>query len=143
VSESTSATMTVTAPLLTGVWVFDPTDAIATERNFIFAEGRVESIDAGGVEIVLAGRQNPLVEYGEQTLVGLSLTVFLPFSEAHDAEVQYWRDVVTSRRAVCYRDNRERLVYGALKGELSIADGRAGTAIGVELRRVDYSTEVI
>jgi len=142
VSESISETVTVAAPLLTGVWVFDPTDIDATERNFIFAEGRVESIDSGGTEITLAGRVNPLVEYGEQTLVGLSLTVFLPFSGQHEAEVQHWRDAVTSRRALCYRDNRGRLVYGAIKGELSIADGRAGTAIGVEFRRVDYDTEV-
>jgi hypothetical protein len=141
-SESASAIEAVTAPELVGVWVFDPTDPDGTDRNFLFAEGRTESISVGATEIVIAGRANPLVEYGEQTIAGVVLTVFIPFGPEHDTEVDYWRTVADNRRALCYRDNRKRLVFGALKDDLAIADGRAGTAISVGLRRVDYPEAV-
>jgi len=141
-SESTSDSATIAAPTLMGVWVFDPTSPNETDRNFLFAEGRVENIDVMATEIVLAGRGDPVVEYGEQTIVGLTVTVFIPFGESHDLEVDYWRTVVDNRRAICYRDNRKRLIFCAINDKLGVADGRAGTALSVGLRRVGHSPEV-
>lgn len=137
-SESISETYTVTAPSLTGVWVFDPAHADTTDANYVYADGREETIDPKPDEIELMGRVNPLIEYGETTLVGLTLTIFVPFGAGHGAAVQYWRDATDARRTLCYRDNRGRLVYGALNKALSIVDGRAGTALAIGLRRVDY-----
>lgn len=141
-SESVSDTYTITGPSLTGVWVHDPVDADGTIRNYLFADGRVESIAPVSAELEVAGRVNPIVEFGEVTLVGLKVTIFAPFGSAHDVEVQWWRDAVEARRAICYRDNRGRLVYAALPGGIAPVDGRAGTALAVDLRRVDYDIDV-
>lgn len=140
---SSSSIYTATAPALVGVWVFDPTAPDASERQYIHADGRSESLDPGDVEIELVGRENPLVEYGEVTLVGLKLTIFVPFDGNHDAAVEYWRQATLNRRALCYRDNRKRLMYGAIVGGgPAFTDGRVGTAIGLTLRRVDYDEAV-
>lgn len=140
---SSSSIYTATAPSLVGVWVFDPTAPDASERQYIHADGRSESLNVKPVEIELVGRENPLVEYGEVTLVGLKLTIFVPFDANHDAAVEYWRQAAINRRALCYRDNRKRLVYVAIAGEgPAITDGRVGTAIGLMLRRVDYDEAV-
>jgi len=141
-AESASSIFAVTAPALTGVWIFDPINPDGTDRNFIHAEGRAETLDVKATEVELVGRVNPLVEYGRATLVGLRLTVFIPFGADHDGAVDYWRTVATNRRAICYRDNRKRLAFVALRSALSLVDGRVGTAIGVDLRRVDYAEAV-
>lgn len=140
--ETASSIYTITAPALIGVWVFDPISPSTTERNYIHAEGRTENISAKATEIELVGRLNPLVEYGEATLVGLALTILVPFGDTHDVAVQWWRQALSNRRAICYRDNRKRLMWGALNKELPIVDGRAGTAISVSLRRIDFDEAV-
>ena len=141
-TESLSSIYDATAPALVGVWVYDPTDPEGTERQYLYADGRSETINVRPAEIELVGRVNPLVEYGEVTLVGLKLTVFVPFDGSHDASVEAWRDFVGNRRALCYRDNRKRLMWSAIVGDLAIADGRAGTALSVNLRRIDYDEAV-
>lgn len=140
--ETVSVTYTVLAPSLTGVWVFDPIDPDNTDVNFIHADGRVESIDPKATETELVGRVNPLVEFGQVTLVGLTLTVFIPFGVTHDSSVQYWRDRVANKRAICYRDNRSRLIWAAFTDKLAAADGRVGTALSIVLRQVDYAEAV-
>lgn len=139
---SSSSIVTATAPALVGVWIFDPVSPDTTERQFLHADGRTESMGAKPIEVELVGRTNPLVEYGTVMLVGLKLTVFIPFDSDHDAAVEYWRGIITNRRAICYRDNRRRLGYFAIKSDVGFVDGRAGTAIGLDLRRVDYTVAV-
>lgn len=141
-SETISPTVTATAPSLVGVWVFDPTDPDDTERNYVHADGRVESIKPKSASIEIAGRTNPLLEYGEVTVVGLKLTVFVPFGADHDAAVQWWRDAAENRRTINYRDNRGRLYWVGLPAGVEPTDGRAGTAFSLALQRVDYDEAV-
>lgn len=138
-SEVLSDTVTVTAPTLVGVWVHDPTDADGSEVGYLFTDGREEAIEADEAELSLVGRTNPLLEYGDAETVGLSLTIVVPFDESHDAAVQWWRDAARNRRAIVYRDNRGRVLFGAIKGGLGITDTRAGTAVALTLRRIDYT----
>lgn len=137
-SETPSATETITAPALTGVWVFDPRDPDGTERNYPHADGRSESIAPAASSMSIAGRLNPLLEFGESTVVGLKLTVLVPFDAQHDAGVQWWRDACEARRAICYRDNRGRLFWVGLPAGVEAQDGRIGTAFSLELQRVDF-----
>lgn len=141
-SESVSSIVTVTAPALVGVWVFDPIDPDDTERNYPHAEGRTESIKPKSASIEIAGRENPLIEYGEVTVVGLSLTVLVPFGPAHDDLVQWWRNAAENRRAINYRDNRGRLYWMGLPSGVAPVDGRAGTAFTLALQRVDYDEAI-
>lgn len=141
-SETISETYTETAPALVGVWVFDPLDPDGTERNYIHADGRTESITPDAASVALAGRVNPLLEFGEVTVVGLTLTVFVPFGPEHDAGVEWWRQACLNRRAICYRDNRGRLYWVGLPAGVKPTDGRAGTAFALALQRVDFDEAV-
>lgn len=141
-SENISEVETITAPSLVGVWVFDPTDPDGTERNYLHADGRSESITPASASLEIAGRVNPLLEFGEITVVGLKLTVFVPFGSGHDAAVQWWRDACLNRRAINYRDNRGRLYWVGLPLGVAPIDGRAGTAFELSLQRVEYDEAV-
>lgn len=143
-SETISATYNLVAPTLLGVWIFDPTTADASDTNFLFAQAssRTEDIDPAASALLFAGRLNPLIEYGVSLQIDLKLTVLIPFDVYHDANVQYWRGIVTNKRTVVYRDGRGRLIYMAISSKLAIADGVAGTAISVPGVRVDYNVAV-
>lgn len=141
-SETVSSTVTVTAPSLVGVWVFDPLDPDETERNYVHADGRTESIKPKSASIEVAGQENPIIEYGEVTVVGLKLTVFIPFGAAHDDLVQWWRDAATNRRTINYRDNRGRLYWVGLPQGVEPTDGRAGTAFSLALQRANFDEAV-
>jgi hypothetical protein len=143
-SETISATYTLVAPTLLGVWVFDPTTADASDTNFLFAQAasRTEEIDPAATALLFDGRLNPVIEYGVSLQVDLKVTILVPLDIYHDANVQYWRNVVANKRTIVYRDGRGRLIYLALGGKLAIADGIAGTAISVPGVRVDYNVVV-
>ena len=148
-SETISDTVTIAAPDLVGVWVFDPLDPDGTERHYLFAQGdgRSESISPDAASIPLAGRVNPLLEFGESEVVQLALTVLVPFGTSdegftHDELVQWWRDACINRRAICYRDNRGRLYWVGLPAGVKPTDGRIGTAFALTLQRVDYDEAV-
>ncbi len=141
-SETPSNVETITAPALTGVWIFDPTDPDGSERAYPYADGRTETIAPSSSSLQLAGRLNPLLEFGEATVVGLTLTVFIPFDDDHDGLVQWWRDAAEARRALCYRDNRGRKYWVGLPEGVAPQDGRAGTAFSLSLQRVDYDEAV-
>lgn len=141
-SEALSIVYTTTAPSLVGVWVLDPTDPDNTERNYIHADGRSLGVKPGASVLDVAGRVNPIVEYGESTRVVLKVTVFAPFGPAHDADVNWWIDAVQNRRTILYRDNRGRLIYGALADGVEVADGRVGTALAVNITRVSFDEDV-
>lgn len=138
-SEAIGATLTIIAPSLMGVWVFDPVTPDTTDRNFLHADGREETVSVESVNLELVGRPFAITEFGEVTAVDLALTVFVPFGDTHAADVEYWRAAVLARRPLWYRDNRGRLVYVTIRDGVSIADGRAGTALGLKLGRVDFT----
>lgn len=147
-SETLSIVYALTAPALIGVWVYDPTNPEATERQFLYADSRTESIKPKSASIEIAGRVNPLIEFGLITVVGLKLTVFIPFDEsstpgAWAAGVKWWIDAALNRRAINYRDNRGRLYWVALPDGVDPVDGRAGTAFSLSLQRVDYNESVL
>lgn len=131
-----------TAPALVGVYVFDPVDPDGTERQFLHAEGRIETTDLDIGQHRIIGRRDPLLEYGESEVVGINLTIVIPFDDDHDDAVEWWRQRYLGRRALCYRDNRKRLVWCAIAGGLPVADDRGGSSIGLVLRRVSYSEAV-
>src|SRR5690606_7698105 len=113
-----------------------------TERNYLHADGRSETILPAGSSIVLAGRTNPIIEYGTSTTVTLELTVFVPSGPEHHPAAPWWRDACENRRAVNYRANRGRLFWVALPEGVQPVDGRAGTAFSLKLQRVDYDEAV-
>lgn len=141
-SESISEVVSGTAPSLVGVWVYDPTDPDATDRNFRYASGRVESVRPRSAVLEVVGRGRPIVEFGELMTQAIKLTVLVPFDDEHDDGVQWWRDAVDNRRTIIYRDNRGRMIPVALPEGVELTDGRIGTAFALSLLSVDYTPEV-
>lgn len=138
-SETLSAEYVATAPALVGVWTYDPNDVAGTERNFIYAQGRSETLSSNVTVVPTVGRRRPILEYGENFTEQLSLTVPIPFSPTHDAEVKYWRDRVEAQATIVYRDNRKRLWWVGLDQGIQISDERGGTAVMLKLTRLDPS----
>lgn len=141
-AESVSDIVSTSAPDLVGVWVFDPLDPEGTERNYLHAMGRTVSVVPDEASIPLAGPRNPLIEYGESTVVGVKATIVVPFGDEHDAGCQWWEDAVENRRAINYRDGRGRLYWVGIRGGYVPTDIREGTSIPVFLQRVDYDESI-
>lgn len=141
-AESVSDTVTTTAPALLGVWVYDPLDPDGTERHFLHTTSRTVSVKPPTASIQLAGARNPLIEYGESTVVGVKVTITVPFDELHDSGVQWWLDMLEARRALNYRDNRGRLFWVAILDGVNPEDVREGTKLALSLQRVDYDESV-
>lgn|SRR5690606_7488671 len=137
-SRAVSDIVSGVAPTLVGVWVHDPLDASDTVRSYPFADGRTEHLAPESSVLTVVGRTRPVVEFGEALDESLKVTIFVPFGPEHDEAVQWWRDAVLARRAIFYRDNRGRAFYGVLASGVDPVDGRAGTALAVELTRVDW-----
>jgi hypothetical protein len=136
-SEATSSTYTATAPSLTGTWLHDPINPDDSERGFLYASDRSESLEVSSTRLELVGRRYAVTEFGEGEVDDIDLKVFLPFTAEHDAHVAWWLAAVRARRPLCYRDNRGRLAYVTLAG-VSRSDDRAGTTFGMTLERVDF-----
>lgn len=142
-AESVSDIVSISAPDLVGVWVFDPLDPDGTERNYLYANGRSINLEPDEASIQLAGDRNPLLEYGESTTVVVKTNILVPFDDDHDAGVQWWEDAVLARRTINYRDNRGRLYWVGIRGGFNPTDVREGTQIAVRLQRVDYDESVL
>lgn len=138
-TTATSSAISATASTLFGVWVHDPTDPSGTIRAFPHAGSRSEPRSVAAEKLIVHGRRRPIAEFGEHDDDGLAVTLFVPFGGDHADGVQFWRDALTNRRVICYRDNRSRVVFGVLLDGIEPSDERAGTSIAVKLTEVDYT----
>lgn len=142
-SESVSTTYAATAPRLLGAWVFDPVDPAGTLAHFPYARAAVgASTSIEAQRLAFAGRAHPVIEYGELESASVSIGALVPFGDDHDAGVQWWRDAVTARRTINYRDGRGRLYWVGLPGGIQETDERDGTIVAATLERVDYDEAV-
>jgi hypothetical protein len=141
-AQATSTTSTATAPLLTGVWVHDPSSAEATVSNFLYGNvGRTEGISVENTELRFIGRALPVYDMGGFESQELSIDITIPYGPDEQDQVEWFRNAVRNRRTLCYRDNRGRLTYGII-GSISFADKNEGTAVSFTFHTADF-TEAI
>lgn len=137
-ATATSETVTVVAPALQGIWLHTA-EAPDVEQHYLYQSGeRTETLGAGVTHLQFVGRRFGVAEYGDDEQHSVSLPLHVPWGPYAAAAVQWLRDAFRARRVLCYRDNRGRLVYGVLGGEVSINDVADGTTIDGTLQRVDY-----
>jgi hypothetical protein len=131
------------APLLMGVWIYDPLTPDASEVNYLYTKTRTEQTAIASAKTQLQGRTNPLIEFGTPAERSVSVAIRIPIDASHDAAVEYLRNLYLNRRAFVYRDNRSRIVFGALADAPGITDAAdGGSEVTLKVTRIDYSEAV-
>lgn len=138
-STTVGPSSTITAPTLSGVWLHSVADPAGTETPYLYqSANRAEALQVQGIPLQFIGRTFTVIEYGDQEAQAMKLGIMVPWSDTHDTDVEQVRQFARSRATVVYRDNRGRLIFGAIPGEVGISDERDGTIATFDLNRVDY-----
>jgi hypothetical protein len=129
----------ITAPLLAGIWLHSTADPAGTENPYPYQSAtRTEALQVEAYPLQFVGRTFPVIEYGEQEQQTMKLGLMVPWSDTHDEDVAQVRGYARGRATLCYRDNRSRLIFGAIPGEVDVSDEANGSIITFDLMRVDY-----
>jgi hypothetical protein len=141
-AQATSAVVTATTSLFTGVWVHDPASAEQSIHNFLYGNvGRTEGISVESASLRFIGRALPVYDMGGFESQSLSINILVPNGPDEQDQVDWFREAVRNRRTLCYRDNRGRLVYGII-GSIAFEDRRTGTGVTFTFNTADYREEI-
>lgn len=142
-TSTDSPPVTATLPLL-GTWLHDPAAPDTSIRQYQFGGAlRDRAVDAKGAGQFYAGRRDPVVDYGEHEDESVGVTVHIPHGTTWRADVSGLRAFASAKRTLFYRDNRGRVVPGALTG-FAERDRDWGTEVSFVVTRTDYPvTEVV
>lgn len=141
---STSSTIsTVVAPTLQGVWVHLPSDPAGTVRQFLYGgfSARSETAQVAAEGLQFSGRTFPIFDYGDAQSESVDASIQIPFGDTWADDLQYFRTLYAGRQTVCYRDSRQRLVFGAVSG-YKVADAGEGSIVSLTVERSQYSESV-
>lgn len=123
-----SASVTIELPLL-GVWIHDPEDPEGTVYSFPYgSNSRDDSYDAMGSGTYYVGKESPVFDYGEPSAFSVSVALDIPHGPTYRADVAKIREFAAIKRAIVYRDNRGRVVYGEMSS-LKVSDAGYGSAV--------------
>lgn len=141
-AQASSAIVTTTAPVFTGVWIHDPASAEQTTHNFLYGNvGRTEGISVESASLRFIGRALPVYDMGGFESQTLSINILIPSGPDEQDQADWFRSAVRNRRTLCYRDNRGRLTYGII-GSIGFEDKRVGTGVTFTFNTVDYSEAI-
>ena len=141
-AQASSMTYTVAAPILSGVWVHDPTVADETISNFLYGNvGRTEGISVASAELRFVGRSQPVYAMGGFESQTLDIEILIPAGPDEQDQVEWFRSALRTRRTLCYRDNRGRLTYGII-ASIGFEDRKDGTNVSFGFNTVDYREEM-
>ena len=141
-AQATSTTTTITAPVLAGVWLHDPSDAEDTIQNFLYGNvGRSESLGVSAAPLRFIGRALPVYDMGGFESQELKINITVPSGPFEQDTVEWFRTAARNRRVLCYRDNRGRVSYGIIGG-LTFTDIQIGTTVEFPFITTDYQEAV-
>jgi hypothetical protein len=129
------------AVLMTGVWLHDPDDPEATAVNYVYGGGKSDTLDTMGQGTLYAGREYPIVDFGEGVNAEVSVTIQVPAGSTWASELASLDAIAAWKRTVMYRDSRGRKVPGVVK-DYARSDQRWGTEVTFTITQVDF-TEVV
>jgi hypothetical protein len=140
-SDSDPAELTVG---LAGVWIHDPeTGGQASARHYPYgASQRDDGLDTMGQPNYYAGRESPVVDYGEHSafVVGVSLDV--PHGATWRTDLEDLASFASAKRILFFRDNRGRALYGVM-GDLKRTDQDWGTRVSFSVTQVHRDVELV
>lgn len=134
----------VTSLGLLGVWIFDPeVGAESSVRVYLYGSSqREDSLDAMGAPGYYAGREFPVMDYGEHSSISVSVTVDIPRGESYFQDLEDLIAFAASKRTLHYRDNRGRSMYVTLDG-MRRKDTSWGTQVSFTATRAHRDIEMI
>jgi len=126
---SDSDIYSVVSGALTGVAILNPLNPSESARLYPFGNiGRKETVTVSSVRQEYLTFVHPEVSFSQQESNTLALSITIPHSDTHTAEVRDMRAVVRARKGLIYRDNRGRFLYGVLTA-VTITDLPEGTNV--------------
>lgn len=128
---------------LQGVWIHDPLDPQETVEQYLYGgAARTARISPAQAGTRYAGRMYPVFDYGEFQDDDLQVSIVVPHGETWATEVADLEAFAQSRRTLCVRDNRGRLLFGTITG-FTENDRRDGTAFGFTVVRTEFDESVV
>jgi hypothetical protein len=132
----------VTAPKLQGVWIHDPQDPQGTIRQYAYVNSSsVEARSLTGAALSFAGRAFPVFEFGDLQQRTQQLSLVIPGGAQWEAQRASLEALLTSKRSWVYRDNRGRLIFGAVMAITETDDPR-GTIVDLQLTATEFDESV-
>jgi hypothetical protein len=132
----------VVAPRLQGVWIHDPQDPQGTIRQYAFINSQAtEARSLTGAALSFAGRAFPVFEFGDLQQRTAQLSLMVPVGTEWGAQLASLEDLLLSKRSWVYRDNRGRLLFGAVMS-VSITDDPRGTVVDLTLTATEFDESV-
>lgn len=133
-TDSSSATASIT---FQGVWLSDPLDAENTVRQFFYGSAnRTRAMGRAQASLRYAGREYPVVDYGEQITDSFAVGIDVPHGTSWADDLAALRDFATAARVTTVRDNRGRSLSGPLT-DFSETDQAWGTQVSFTVTRAD------
>ena len=127
---------------LLGVWLHDPDDPAGTSRQYLYHGGsRQEEGTVKADQLQFAGRTYPVTEFGDTSEQSVSVTFVIPWDDDYEVAVENFRNFVSQRKLVCYRDVRGRKVFGTVSA-FTVSDVKLGTLVSFTVARNDYEEAV-
>lgn len=128
---------------LVGVWIHDPDDPVGTVQSYPFgASARERTVDTMPAGNYYAGRQSPVVDFGEFEAEGISFSVQIPHGPTWRTDVARVRALASQKQTMLYRDNRGRVLPGVLSGYRE-QDQDWGTVVSFVVTRVDFPAPAV
>jgi hypothetical protein len=132
----------ITVPIM-GVWIHDPDDPEGTLMNFPYgANQRSDSYDSMGAATYFVGKEDPVFDFGDPSSSSIDVTIDLPGGSDHLTNLLALRAFAASKKAVWYRDNRSRSMYGIISG-LKVADSGFGSQVSFTFTKAHRAVEMI
>lgn len=120
---------------LRGVWIHDPAHAEDSIASFPYgANARDTTLDPMGAGAFFAGRTYPVVDYGEHEDETVGCTVDVPHGPTYRADLLALEEFAKSKRALWFRDNRGRAIFGTMSGYKE-TDQPWGSAVSFTMTR--------
>lgn len=125
---------------LIGLWLHDPDDPTGTSLNYqIGRDMRSYSAEVGGAQLVFAGREFPVTDFGEHRSDTFSIGLIIPNGDTYNEERRLLSELVLSRKTIVARDNRGVVIYGTV-GDLPEEHESQGSSYSFEVTRVHRET---
>lgn len=140
-TDSDPSTVTLA---LRGVWLWDA-EAGGEDSAYFFpygASNKSDALDVMGVSTFYAGRQDPLVDFGEHANRTINVAVDIPYGATWREDLEALEGFAASKRTVHYRDSRMRAGFGTLNG-LNREDQDWGTRVTFQVLYVHVDQELI
>lgn len=129
---------------LRGVWLWDAEEGGEdSAHHFPYgASNKSDSLDAMGVATFYAGRQDPVVDFGEHVGQTVSVSIDVPHGATYLEDLEVLDAFARGKKTVHYRDSRMRAAYGTMNG-LTRTDQDWGSVVTFQLLHVHVDQELV